>query len=148
MSKEKNGRSAGMHVGSASIVMIFAILCLTVFSTLSFVTANHERSLAEKSALTVQQYYDADWQCEEIYEQIYQCLQENDNIERLQTLGVEMVQQNETRYLSYAVDIDDQQALAVRLAVLPDGTIHTEQWKVIATTQWEYSDEIAVWNGD
>lgn len=25
MSKEKNGRSAGMHVGSASIVMIFAI---------------------------------------------------------------------------------------------------------------------------
>ena len=29
MSKEKNGRSAGMHVGSASIVMIFAILCLT-----------------------------------------------------------------------------------------------------------------------
>ena len=99
MSKEKNGRSAGMHVGSASIVMIFAILCLTVFSTLSFVTANHERSLAEKSALAVQQYYDADWQCEEIYEQIYQCLQENDNIERLQTLGVEMVQQNETRYL-------------------------------------------------
>ena len=71
MSKEKNGRSAGMHVGSASIVMIFAILCLTVFSTLSFVTANHERSLAEKSALAVQQYYDADWQCEEIYEQMF-----------------------------------------------------------------------------
>lgn len=53
-------RSVGIHVGSASIVMIFAVLCLTVFSTLSFVTANHERKLAEKSTLAVQQYYAAD----------------------------------------------------------------------------------------
>ena len=49
-------RSVGINVGSASIVMIFAVLCLTVFSTLSFVTANHERKLAEKSALAVQHY--------------------------------------------------------------------------------------------
>ena len=28
-------RSTGIHVGSASIVMIFAVLCLTVFSSLS-----------------------------------------------------------------------------------------------------------------
>lgn len=148
MNKEKSGRSAGMHVGSASIVMIFAVLCLTVFSTLSFVTANHERNLAEKSALAVQQYYEADWQCEEIYEQVAQCLQKNGNLEQLQPLGVEIVQQNEIRYLSYAVDIDEQQALAVRLVVLPDGTIRTDQWKVVTTTDWEYSDEIAVWNGD
>ena len=65
-------RSVGINVGSASIVMIFAVLCLTVFSTLSFVTANHERKLAEKSALAVQHYYEADWQCEERYQQIIQ----------------------------------------------------------------------------
>ena len=54
-------RSVGVNVGSASIVMIFAVLCLTVFSTLSFVTAKHERKLAEKSAIAQQQYYESDW---------------------------------------------------------------------------------------
>ena len=69
--KPNDKRSAGIHVGSASIIMIFAVLCLTVFSTLSYVTANQEYRLAQKSALAMEQYYAADWQCEVYYEQIF-----------------------------------------------------------------------------
>ena len=53
--KPDDKRSAGIHVGSASIIMIFAVLCLTVFSTLSYVTANQEYRLAQKSALAMEQ---------------------------------------------------------------------------------------------
>ena len=98
-----NKRSAmGVHVGSASIVMIFAVLCLTVFASLSLVTANYERKLAEKSAAAVQQYYAADWQCEAIYEQIYDSLQSGVEAARLQVPGVQVEQQNEIIYLTYA----------------------------------------------
>lgn len=72
---------------AASIVMIFAVLCLTVFSSLSFVTANHERKLAEKSAAVIQQYYQADWNCEVMYEQIYQHLQKGGAPEQLSCIG-------------------------------------------------------------
>ena len=141
-------RSVGINVGSASIVMIFAVLCLTVFSTLSFVTANHERKLAEKSALAVQQYYAADWQCEEIYQQIVQCLQTGGGIEQLEPLGVQIEQADGVQYLTYAADIDAEQQLQVCLAVWTDGSVQTKQWKVVAAREWEYKDEIAVWDGE
>lgn len=68
----------------------------------------------------MQQYYAADWQCEAIYEQIYDSLQSGVEAARLQVPGVQVEQQNEIIYLTYAVEIDQQQQLAVKLAVLPE----------------------------
>ena len=40
---EQNTRqSSGINIGSASIIMVFSVLCLTVFAVLTFVTANNE----------------------------------------------------------------------------------------------------------
>lgn len=145
---EHERRSVGVNIGSASIVMIFAVLCLTVFSTLSFVTANHERNLANKSATAALQYYEADWRCEEKYQQIYEILQSGLKIDEIQKLGVQVKTAEMVCYLTYAVDIDEQQQLQVRLAVLPEGKISTEQWKVITTKQWQYDDHVDVWDGE
>lgn len=136
-----------IHVGSASIVMIFAVLCLTVFASLSLVTANHERKLAEKTAAAVQQYYAADWQCEAIYEEIYNTLQSGVDAAQLQIAGVQVETQNAITYLTYAVDIDSRQQLMVKLAVLPEGHIRTEQWLVTAQA-WDYAENINVWDGE
>jgi len=141
-------RSTGVNVGSASIVMIFAVLCLTVFSTLSFVTANYERRLAEKSAQAVTQYYAADWQCEDIYQQIYNKLQNGVAADQLGIAGVQASQDATTTILSYTVPIDDEQALSVKLTVLPEGAIRTDQWCVTAIRQWEYNEQIQVWDGE
>lgn len=144
----ENRRSSGIHVGSASIVMIFAVLCLTVFSTLSFVTANHERKLAEKSALAVQQYYQADWACEEMYQRIYEHLASGAPAEELTALGVELTEQDGVERVSYSAPIDSEQRLRVTLALLPDGSIRTEEWKAEAVNAWEYSEDIEVWDGE
>lgn len=141
-------RSTGIHVGSASIVMIFAVLCLTVFSSLSFVTANHERKLAEKSAAVIQQYYQADWNCEVMYEQIYQHLQKGGAPEQLSALGVQVEQQGALYYVTYTEDINDEEKLLVKLAVQRKAGLKTEQWKVIAAKQWNYDEHIDVWNGE
>lgn len=57
--KEKK-RQRGMATGSVMLLMIFGVLCLTVFSVLSLVTAVSEERTAEKFAESVRMYYDAD----------------------------------------------------------------------------------------
>ena len=49
--KKKTQFSSGINVGSASLAMVFSILCLTVFSVLSLITANNDYKLAEKTVL-------------------------------------------------------------------------------------------------
>lgn len=144
MSKKKS--ALGMNVGSASIVMIFAVLCLTVFSTLSLVTAHHEQNLAQKSAQAVQQYYQADWRCETRYQEILQQLQEGVRPEELCDAVVTPWQAGYR--IRYAEPIDDQQQLEVCLYYDPGKKIIIEQWNAVANTEWEYSENIAVWNGE
>ncbi len=57
---ENRPRRRGVNVGSASILMIFAVLCLTILSTLSFLSADADRKLAERAADAVTDWYAAD----------------------------------------------------------------------------------------
>ena len=47
-------------IGISSIVLIFLILCLSVFCLLSISDARSARSFAERHAASVQMYYEAD----------------------------------------------------------------------------------------
>ncbi|MDL2215666.1 hypothetical protein LJB77_01115 [Ruminococcaceae bacterium OttesenSCG-928-N02] len=53
-------RSNGMGVGANSILIIFVLLALLSFATLSLTTANADYNLARTAALATQNYYDAD----------------------------------------------------------------------------------------
>ena len=64
----KNKRT-GLHpfVGGTSLLIIFAVLCLTVFALLTISTAEAERRLSDVSANAVSAYYAADLKAEEIF---------------------------------------------------------------------------------
>ena len=146
--KQNDKRSAGIHVGSASIIMIFAVLCLTVFSTLSYVTANQEQKLAEKSARAIEQYYAADWQCEAYYEEIYNLLKAGVAASELpQHLDVDVTSEGTADRIAYVVDVDERQQLQVQL-IAENGVLRTETWAVTVKKQHEYNDELAVWDGE
>ena len=138
----------GINVGSASIVMVFAVLCLTIFSVLSFVTANHERKLAEKTAEAVQQYYQADWKAEMYYEELEKQLQEGVSVESLSGLDMTVQAMAEETQIQYAVPVDDAQELQVQLTVLPNRELQVKQWTVVAVKQWDYDETIPVWDGE
>lgn len=55
----KQNPQFSMHVGSASLLMIFVILCLVSFATLSIVSANADRKLTNKVLERTDAYYDA-----------------------------------------------------------------------------------------
>jgi len=50
----------GIGVGSASIVLVFAVLCLTVFSLITFVVASNDKALIDAETRLVTGYYEAD----------------------------------------------------------------------------------------
>lgn len=54
-------------VGGSSLLVIFAVLCLTVFSLLTISTAKAERRLSDVSAEAVVSYYKADAEAETIF---------------------------------------------------------------------------------
>ncbi len=149
--KRSHHAEMGAHVGSASIVMIFAVLCLTIFAALAFETASYEHRLAEKSAAAAQAYYLADGLAEERYLQIYQLLHSDIEKEvlyaKLEAMDVAVTQQGSQTRFCYTVPIDAVQALQVVLLQRADATLCTEQWAVASITQWEHDDTLQVWDG-
>jgi hypothetical protein len=50
----------GMGIGSASLVLIFAVLCLTVFALISLSAAQNDKALADANAALVKAYYETE----------------------------------------------------------------------------------------
>ena len=57
MNKQKKGF---IHIGFSSILMVFTMLCLVTFATLSLITANSHYRLSLKVAEKTTAYYEAD----------------------------------------------------------------------------------------
>lgn len=53
-------RDMKLNVGGATLIMIFAVLCLTIFAALSLATASAESATVNKFADTTSRYYEAD----------------------------------------------------------------------------------------
>ena len=66
----KNKRFFPPLVGGCSLLVIFAILCLTVFAILTLSTAKAELRLSQISADAVYAYYQADAEAEMIFSEI------------------------------------------------------------------------------
>lgn len=56
--------------GASSLLVVFAVLCLTVFCLLTIGTARSELKLSEVSAEAITNYYKADSQAENIFSQL------------------------------------------------------------------------------
>jgi uncharacterized protein (UPF0333 family) len=67
---ETKKRAQMPTVGGTSLLVIFAILCLTTFAVLSIATGEADTSQSRVSAEAVKAFYDADLEAEEIFSRI------------------------------------------------------------------------------
>lgn len=126
-------KSAFSAVGISSLLVIFAVLCLTVFALLSVSTVQAQQRLAEKSRAAVTGYYHADREAEEILARLRggEC--------------PENVTQNGDVF-TYTCRISDTQALAVCVKV-SGGAYTVLQWQTVSTVHWDAEDQLPVWSG-
>ncbi len=127
-------REAPPAVGGSSLLVIFAVLCLTIFALLSLSTVQADRRLAEASAEAVKKYYAADTKAEMILASIRQ--------------GQMPVEGAETKndIYTYRCEVSDVQALEVEVRIT-DEKYEIIRWQLISTTEWEEDDSMDVWNG-
>ena len=118
-------------IGGSSLLVIFAVLCLTVFALLGFSTVQADRRLEQVSVQAVENYYHADTEAEKILAQ-------------LRSGQVpEGVQLHDGIY-SYSCKISDTQAIQVEVRAADWKVL---SWQSVSTIHWEESDSLNVWDG-
>ncbi len=127
-----------VHTGTPSVLILFAVLCLTVFAVLSLLSARSQASLAGKFADAVSAYYAADTQAVEIFDQI--C---TGNLPECVTVFEDL----DGRHYRYDVPIDENQVLSVLVRQLGEA-FEILSWKVSAVSEWESDGQINLWDGN
>jgi len=137
---------SGIGVGSASIVLIFAVLCLTIFSLITFVVAGNDKALVDAKAEMVTGYYEADTLAELILADILAAEIIPDEIRGVKiNTGFDERLSKETVY--FFCDISDTKALYVNLAVGND-SFDILSWRMYDKGEWEIDDSTNIWTGE
>lgn len=122
-------------VGGSSLLVIFAVLCLTVFALLTLSTVEAGGRLSQKSAAAVTAYYEADCKAQEV-------------LAKLRSGGEPEGVTAENGVLRYTIPITEGQELRVLLQRDAVGTYRVLEWKAAASGAWTPDMTLRVWDGE
>jgi hypothetical protein len=134
-----------MGVGSASVVLIFAVLCLTVFALISLSTAANDKALTRNNANLVREYYRADTLAETILADILR-----DGVQE-KVRGIEITSDFDMmtweELISYSVPVNGTKVLYVEVQLGMDGAERLS-WSMRDTRVWSGEEVyLPVWDG-
>jgi hypothetical protein len=136
----------GVGIGSASIVLVFAVLCLSIFAVISYTSALADRALADNEVRMVQRYYEADTLAELIFAELLEAVIIPDTVR-----GVEIEYYFNwdlfVDTLSFTLEISDAMELHVVLAVYDD-TMDIITWRMRDIGGWERDETLNLFDGD
>lgn len=127
-------------VGGISLLVAFAVLCLTVFALLALTTVQADNRLADASAKAVTDYYAADCQAQEILAR----LRNGERPEGVEFSGSGLL------HAQYVVPISDTQELQVSVILkeTADREYVIERWQAAPSVEWESDESLDVWDGN
>lgn len=149
-----------VNIGSSLLLVIFLVLCLVTFATLSLSSAQSDYNFSKKLADRKTDYYRAGNTAERILDQIDEVLAHtyeesaasyySTAKQRLLDLSFTESEENTTLEINfnaelptvaYTVPVNEKQALSVILELPPvskdnDGYYRIKQWKIISTEEW------------
>ena len=134
-------------LGGASLTLIFAVLCMAIFTVLALASAQREQTLTDKLAASTSAYYAADSRAVEIEVKLREALARGETPSEID--GVAVTAQDDT--YTFACPIDERRTLAVVLKAARNQlpvTLQTLQWCEISTADWTPQEELDVWKGD
>ena len=171
--KNKKTGSATINAGGAIIIIIFVVLCLTIFSLLSFTTAFADKRLSDRTLLGVQQYYEADTLAERMLAAVWtQCLAHDgisgdgpwlleQSIQAIEIPGVEIISVSllepftPLALVAYQTQMNEVQALYSEIEIYYNGHQRLDykilKWHIILTADFDYANQgqdVWVWDDD
>ncbi len=128
MRNSSKKKQFGMNIGSASILLVFVILCLVSFAVLSIVSANADSKLSTRVLERTTAYYTACNQAEQSLAGMDHTLRriyESSDSEEAYFASV-------GHGKSYVIPISDLQSLQVTIEILYPGTAEDSFYKITA----------------
>ncbi len=132
-------RFAPPAVGGSSLLVMFAVLCLTIFALLGLSTVQADSRLSDASAGAVTGYYLADVQAERTLARLRSGQRPPE---------VVCTPQPEGELCTYEYLISESQALQVEVLLRRDGTYAVLRWQAAATGDWQADETLDLWDGD
>lgn len=127
-------RGSPPAVGGASLLVVFAVLCLTIFALLSLATVRADSRLADASVKSVTDYYAADLEAQTILAR----LRAGEKVEGVTVNG---------EIYSFTCRVSDTQNLEA--AVLLRGSEYRVlRWQTVLAQSWRADDTLDIWDGD
>jgi len=133
-------------VGASSLLVIFAVLCLTVFALLSLSTVQADKRLSDASAEAALAYYEADTAAERIFA-LLRAGELPDGVTIQSYTDLIEGEPISGQFCSYVCPISETQALEVELAE-QNGVWTVLRWQAVSTEEWDADDSIQIWDGD
>ena len=133
--REKEESSFPAVTGASSLLVIFSVLCLTVFSLLSLSTVSADHRIAEENYRAVENYYEADCEANRI-------LAELRKGEMPKGVNVD-----EDGLCSYSCSISDTQVLVVKVSI-NGSEYEIKRWQAVSTYEWQPDTALPVWQAD
>ena len=142
--KRNNSNEYGINIGSSTLIMIFALLCLVVFSLLAYKTALNEKNLALKISNETKAYYEADYKATKIKNKIENNITNGKSIASLVDYEKN---RNGSNYIGYSVKIDENKKLFVELR-RSGSNLKVVKWTEVNEASEDYSNKLDVWGGE
>lgn len=135
-------------VGISSILLIFLIVCLAVFSVLTLTSATSDYKMSKKIADHTTQYYKAYQLAQDEIANVDKKLQEIYNDSKTKKEYLKQVKS--LIQTDFTITINDTQAIEVRLEAqypeeIGDVFYTIKSFKTISTTKWNGDDSINVY---
>ena len=142
--KRNNSNEYGINIGSSTLIMIFALLCLVVFSLLAYKTALNEKNLALKISNETKAYYEADYKATKIKNKIENKITNGKSIASLVDYEKN---RNGSNYIGYSVKIDENKKLSVELR-RSGSNLKVVKWTEVNEASEDYNNKLDVWGGE
>ena len=132
-------KRGGSVSGAVSLVMIFCVLCLAIFTVLTYATAQREQKLSDVNARMAREYYEADTKAKQIVSDILAGKEPTvDHLKEETEFG--------TTY-SFSIPAGGEQALTVQVAI-DRGECTVLKWQTVYVGEWEPDYSLDVWDGE
>ena len=131
---DKKHRFSFPAMGGSSLLVIFAVLCLTVFALLGLSTVQAGQRLSNASAEAVESYYQADARAEEILARL-RCGEVPEGVTVWDDRYVYECPISETRSLQVEVRLSGEEYTVLR-------------WQAVSSVDWQADDSLLVWSGE
>ena len=132
-------------IGSASLILIFAVLCLTIFAVISFISATTDKVLVNMEVQMVKNYYNADVLAEQVLAEILASEETPDNV-----MGVEIISYWDWDLLAervfFTCPISETHVLYVDVAI-SEYSYRILSWRMYKIGEWEADGSLNLWQG-